>query len=166
MDTDIQFVQATTEHAEELARLNDAVQKVHAENHPKVFKYPADTSEITTFFRSKISTQHNYIFLALDSKRVVGYVWCTIQQNQENPFKHEQYRLFIHQITVATEFRRKGVGRKLLEAIDDIAMKEGVNYIALDSWEFNGKAQAFFEQFGFSRYNVNMWREMVKPEAI
>lgn len=160
MDTDIQIVQATIQHAEELAKLNDVVQKMHVENHPKIFKYPANSSEVADFFRAKITTQKNLIFLALASECNVGYVWCTIDRRKENPFKHQQSRIFIHQIAVATEFRNMGIGRKLLKAIDEIAIQENIDCIALDSWEFNQQAQTFFERVGFTRYNINLWREV------
>lgn len=46
-----------------------------------------------------------------------------------------------------------------MQAVDCLAKEEGIHCIALDSWEFNNEAHSFFERLGFSRYNINMWRQ-------
>jgi ribosomal protein S18 acetylase RimI-like enzyme len=159
MKTDMDTRKATAEDAGQIARLNDAVQKIHAENHPHVFKYPTDASEIEAFFRQQIAAEADSIFIAADDGRAIGYVWCTIQRKRETPFKHGQDRIYIHQISVDPAYRRRGVGRRLMQAVDGLARIEDIHCVALDSWEFNAEAHAFFERLGFARYNVNMWRQ-------
>jgi predicted N-acetyltransferase YhbS len=90
MKTDIEILKATPEEANQIARLNDAVQKMHAEKHPDVFRYPTDSSEIEAFFREQITAEDNSVFIATDSGHAVGYVWCTVQRKREDPFKHGQ----------------------------------------------------------------------------
>lgn len=158
MTTAIEIRKAKPEHATEIFRLSDAVQERHAENHPDIFKYPTDISEVEGFFRERICAQDNSIFIATHSDHTVGYVWCTIQKMKENPFKYGRDMIYIHQISVDPKYQRKGVGRKLLEAVGRLAREENIQCLALDTWEFNIEAHSFFEQFGFSRYNINMWR--------
>jgi ribosomal protein S18 acetylase RimI-like enzyme len=155
----MEILQAKIEHAGEIARLNDAVQKMHAEHHPDVFKYPTDTAETESFFRDRISADDNFIFVAEIDGKAVGYIWCTIDLKKENVFKYGQKRVYIHQLSVAPEHRRQGVGRELMLAVSGLARKKGIGKFALDSWEFNKEAHAFFEQLGFSRFNINMWQE-------
>jgi ribosomal protein S18 acetylase RimI-like enzyme len=154
----MEILKATLEHAGEIALLNDAVQKIHTEHYPEVFKYPTDATETGRFFRDRISDDDSFIFIARISGQAVGYVWCTIQQRHENVFKYGQERIYIHQLSVEPEFRRKGVGRKLMHAVESVARENGISRFALDSWEFNKEAHAFFEQLGFSCFNINMWR--------
>ena len=161
-DTDMEILKATPEHAEEITLLNDAVQKIHAEHHPELFKYPTDASEVEGFFRNQIAADGNSIFIARADSRTVGYVWCTIKRKRENPFKYGRETIYIHQISVYPEYRRKGVGRKLMEAVESLAKQKGICRLALDSWEFNGEAHAFFERLGFFCYNVNMWQQTKK----
>ncbi len=158
----MEILKATPEHAGEISRLNDAAQKMHAEHHPDVFKYPTDASEVEGFFRYQIAADDNSIFIARAAGHTVGYVWCTVKRKRENPFKHGRETIYIHQISVDPEYRRKGVGRKLMEAVESLAKEEGICNLALDSWVFNGEAHAFFERLGFFRYNVNMWRQTKK----
>lgn len=155
----MEILRAKPEHAGEIARLNDAVQKMHAEHHPDVFKYPTDAAEVERFFRERMSADDNVIFVATLAGHTVGYVWCTIELKQESVFKHGQRRVYIHQLSVEPQCRRKGVGRELMHAVARLARRHGIGRFTLDSWEFNKEAHTFFEQLGFSRFNINMWRE-------
>ena len=150
---------AKPEQAGEIASLNEAVQKMHAEHHPGVFKYPADAEEMERFFRDRMSDEDSFVFIARVSGQAVGYVWCTIERKPENVFKYAQEKIYIHQLSVNTEYRRKGVGRRLVGAVEALAGDNGISTLALDSWEYNKEAHAFFEQLGFSCFNINMWRE-------
>ena len=151
--------QAIPEQAGEIAQLNDAVQKMHAEHHPTVFKFPVDTKAVEEFFRDRISADDTFILIAMVAGRAVGYVWFEIQVRSENVFKYGQRRVYIHQMSVEPQCRLQGVGRALMASVEDIAIRNGIGSVALDSWEFNKEAHAFFEQLGFSSFNINFWRE-------
>ena len=157
---DIEIIKATSKQISEVARLNDSVQKIHAEHHPDLFKYPTDSQQVEEFFRDQVGADGNSIFIAIVSGRAVGYVWCAVDRKRENPFNHSRETVYIHQISVDPSYSRKGVGRKLMEAVEELAREQNICTIALDSWEFNSEAHVFFERLGFSRFNVNMWRRM------
>jgi hypothetical protein len=80
MTKEMEKRKAKPEYTAEISRLSDAVQKRRAENHPDVFKYPMDSSEVDGFFREQIEAQGSSIFITTDLDRTVGYVWCTIQK--------------------------------------------------------------------------------------
>ena len=154
------IIKAEIEHAGEISRLNAAVQKMHAEHHPDVFKYPVDGTELEEFFRDQLSRDDTCMFLAIVDHLAVGYVWCEIQIREENAFKYGQKRIYIHQISVQPQFRNKEVGRKLMLEVENLAIRNGIDNIALDSWEFNKEAHSFFEQLGFSPFNVMFWKKI------
>ena len=161
-ETAMKILKAKLEHVGEIVLLNDAAQKIHAEHHPEVFKYPTDAVEMERFFRDIILADDNFIFLAKISEQDVGYVWGTIQRRPENVFKHSQEWIYIHQLSVEPDYRRKGVGRRLLHAVDNVARENGISKFVLDSWEFNKESHNFFEQLGYSCFKINMWRETAK----
>ena len=92
----MEIQKANLEHISEIVLLNDAVQKMHAKQHPEVFKYPTDAAEMEKFFRDIISSSENSIFVANISNRAVGYVWAAIQRKPENIFKYAQKSIYIH----------------------------------------------------------------------
>ena len=149
---------AKLEHVCEIALLNDAVQKMHAERHPEVFKYPTDAAEMEKFFRDIISAENNFIFLARISEQTVGYVWGEIQRRSENVFKYDNKWMYIHQLSVEPDYHRKGVGRSLMNALNNVARENGISKFVLDSWAFNKEGHTFFEELGFSCFKISMWR--------
>jgi ribosomal protein S18 acetylase RimI-like enzyme len=158
----MEIVKAEPDQAGEIARLNNAVQQLHAEHYPEVFKFPTDPMEMETFFRDKIQGDDSYVLMARISGNAVGYVWCEIQRKDENLFKHALERIYICQLSVAPEHRRQGVGRELLRAVEHLAKEKGINMMALDSWVFNKQAHRFFESLGFSTFNIIMSKETPK----
>ncbi len=158
----MEIIKAEPEHAGEIARLNNAVQQLHAEHYPDVFKFPTDPMEMETFFRDKIQADDSFVLMARISGNAVGYVWGQIQRKEENLFKHAQERIYICQLSVDLAHRRKGVGRELIRAVEHLAKEKGIHRIALDSWVFNDQAHRFFEALGFSTFNIIMSKETPK----
>lgn len=56
----------------------------------------------------------------------------------------------IARIAVLEEQRKKGVGTKLLEALDTVCRENQINKVLLDVRESNTKARTFYEKYGFS----------------
>jgi len=67
--------------------------------------------------------------------------------------------MYIHQLSVEPDYRRIGVGRRLMCALENLAKKNGISKFVLDSWEFNKESHTFFEQLGYSSFKINMWRD-------
>ena len=88
----------------------------------------------------------------------VGYLCATIEREPAHTFKRDTTRLYVHQISVAADRRRRGVGRALFAAVEQIAQDRSINDIALDTWSFNEEAQDFFASLGFSVYKIKLWK--------
>ena len=52
--------------------------------------------------------------------------------------KHSK-KIFIDQLIVTNESRRKGMGKLLMSYVEEIAIKENCDRIELDCWIFNEK---------------------------
>lgn len=61
----------------------------------------------------------------------------------------QPYRLWVKNMYVAPDFRRRGVARRLLDAIAAHARRVGVNYIFLEVLADNVAAQRLYEEYGF-----------------
>ena len=154
----IKIVKATRDEISDIVFLNSFVQRIHAEQYPDVFKSLGNHKEITQFFESILAKEQNCVLLAYSKNTPVGYLWATFEQKPENPFKHKQKQVYIHQISVHDQYRRQGVGQALFRELERLAKENGISHFALDSWAFNKKAHRFFKKLGFVTYNINMWR--------
>ena len=137
-----------------LIRLNQAVQRHHAELYPGDFKREVDPSAIMTFFAARLADPRSAIGIAETDCAPVGYVWFEVQARPEMPFTPSRPRMYVHHISVAPEARRRGIASALMRYVEQRAASEGINEIALDAWAANLDAQHFFRSQGFAVFNV------------
>jgi len=155
----IKIIKATREKITDIVFLNSFVQKIHAEQYPDIFKPSVDCEEVTRFFEFILSKEQDYVLLAYSKNMPVGYLWAAFEQRPENPYKYEQKQVYIHQISVHDQYRRKGIGHALFRKLERLKKEKGINQLALDTWAFNKTAQRFFKKLGFVTYNLKMWRK-------
>lgn len=62
--------------------------------------------------------------------------------------------LNIHDLAVLPEWRGRGVGRRLLEAAEERARREGCCRLTLEVQEDNLRARGLYERFGFTDYVI------------
>jgi len=143
-----------------LSKLSMDVQRLHAENHPDIFKMPQADEYAIDFFESMLSDPLVRIFIAEEDGRELGYILCKLIERAENPFTFERRYLLVDQISVKPEAQGRGVGTALIEQAETLAKEWNVSQIQLDSWGFNRKAHAFFEKMGFEKFNHRFWRKL------
>jgi len=86
------------------------------------------------------------VLVAKDSEEIVGTamgVCCKTLSFAGKNF------LLIEDVIVAEGFKRKGVGRKLFEALDNFAAEKNCAYAILVSSGFRKGAHAFYEKMGY-----------------
>jgi RimJ/RimL family protein N-acetyltransferase len=83
-------------------------------------------------------------FVAVLDGRVVG--WCDVTRNPREGFRHSG-RLGMG---VLAEHRRRGIGRRLLEATLDAARRAGMTRVELEVYDSNTAAIALYEKAGFA----------------
>jgi ribosomal protein S18 acetylase RimI-like enzyme len=85
------------------------------------------------------------ILFALVNNQYVGLCIC---YTNISSFKAKPY-FNVHDVSVLEPFRGKGIGRKLLERVADIAVQRGYCKITLEVHETNLRAQALYSNLGF-----------------
>ena len=151
---------ATSEHVPAIVLLNDQVQKLHAEVHPQVFKYPVDHSVLQDQFEEMIASPEHVVVVAVVDEQVVGYVWAQSIKRAETAIAFASEKWHIHHVSVADSFQQQGVGRQLLDRLLTLASDAAISQISLDVWQFNEAATRFFQDVGFSSYNSKMWLKL------
>ena len=142
---------------EQIVQLSLAVQKLHSNRYPDLFKEVVNTDELSDFFRTLIGHQHHYIFVTELGESITGYCWAELIQTNETPITHRIRKLYIHQICVDERYRGKGLGKILVRETVSLANGLNVNHVGADSWSFNSRAVDFFRSQGFNSHNDRMW---------
>jgi ribosomal protein S18 acetylase RimI-like enzyme len=136
------------------------VQRLHAENHPEIFKMPESDDFAVAFFDQMLADPITYIYIAEQNGKACGYVLCKLVERPENPFTFAMRYLLIDQVSVSPAVQGKGVGKALLGQVKALAKELNVQKIQLDSWDFNTEAHGFFEKMGFEKFNHRFWRNL------
>ena len=84
-------------------------------------------------------------WVAEEDGAVVGHLLCYVERRRRG----DERQLLLYEIGVRSDRRRRGIGRALLEAMDEWMRSEGVHEV----WVLadHGEAKAFYAACGFVR---------------
>lgn len=99
-------------------------------------------------------------FVAEDDGKLIGVIMAG----------HDGRRGFIYHTTVDTDYRRQGLGRRLVQHVLEALEAEGINKVALVAFERNELGNTFWEQVGFTAredlvYRNKSIREMIRIDT-
>lgn len=134
------------------------VQKLHAQKHPTLFKYPLSSDFAVPFFEQMFPDDTKYIYIAEENEQALGYVFFKVMERDENPFLFARRYLLIDQISVRPEAQGRGVGKALIQQVEVVAHELGVPLVELGSWDFNTSAHGFFEKKGYGKRYFEFWK--------
>ena len=152
--------QANSPDSRLLSSLCMDVQRLHAANHPDIFKLPQSDDFAVSFFEEMLANPMTRIFIAEENGEAIGYIFCQLMERPEGPFTYTRRFVHIDQISVRPATQGRGIGAALIERVVSLGKELSVSKIQLDSWGFNTGAHAFFEKKGFEKFNHRFWRTL------
>ena len=66
--------------------------------------------------------------------------------------------MYVNHMAVLPEYQGKGVGRKCMERIEQDSLELGCGAVRLDAYEKNEHAVKFYDQLGYERREIIMYR--------
>jgi ribosomal protein S18 acetylase RimI-like enzyme len=148
---------AAQEDAELLSALNADVQAIHAAALPWHFKPPGPDAFSPEFLKALLASPKNLLFVAHFDGIPAGYVYAEILSRPETAFCYACEMIYVHHLSVRREFRKKGAGSALLDAVRSSGRDFGITMLALDVWSFNEEARSFFRRYGLTPFNERLW---------
>lgn len=141
---------ATPEDWEALNDLCRQAQKLHVSWRPDIF-CDAQTPYLMEYLLEDI--QARAIYCAVVDDRIVGSVRCyTWSTNGAGSVPSKV--LDIDDITVDEAYRHRGIGRRIMTDVRQIARERGCNDIQLSVYPQNEAAIRFYEACGFRVRNI------------
>ena len=129
----------------------------------------SDKTKITTFqdggafhFTNKMVTfaneKNGKVFVAIEGGKVVGFVGGHIANLSEDEKFEVSYKKpgEIRELFVTSKYRKKGIGKLLLNELEKHFKNIGCDVIKLSVLSVNIKARTFYESSGFKDTNVIM----------
>ena len=78
---------------------------------------------------------------------IVGYLSYQIKEKYTK-------KLNIEQLIISKNYRKQGLGKKLIDEAKNIAIKNNCDRIELNCWTFNSDALAMYDHIGFNRQRI------------
>ena len=97
-------------------------------------------------YKDMLQDEQYLILVAKENNEVIGSVFgvcCKSLAVGGNPF------LVVEDVIVKDNLRGKGIGRKLMKALDEFAKEKHCVYAILVSSDYRKKAHLFYENLGF-----------------
>lgn len=98
---------------------------------------------------AELEHRHSLFYFAEEEGELAGFMKLNIGEAQSESMGGEA--LEIERLYIRRAFKRRGLGRKLIELALQTAEAEGKRTVWLGVWEKNEAAAAFYEQLGFVR---------------
>jgi ribosomal protein S18 acetylase RimI-like enzyme len=151
---------ATTADLEAVGRLGAILVRTHHDFDPKRFMAASARTErgYASFLGSQLREKDVILLVAEQHGEVVGYSYAAVEGRDYMSLRGPAGVL--HDIVVAPEQRRHGVGSVLLDATLRALESRGVPQIVLSTAALNEGAKRLFARAGFRETMVEMTREV------
>ena len=138
----------------DLPRVNELrrqVSDLHAKGRPDIFK-PGFCRELQDRVYDLWRGEESDVIVAEKDGVICGMASVEYLTKQESPYCHARRIYYITEFGVDEAFRRRGVGRELMDFMSADAKAKGFSSIELDMWSFNESALKFYEALGFRTF--------------
>lgn len=107
--------------------------------------YPNTNAFAEEKLKQLAKREDDRVFVAEDEGEVVGFASCHII-----PLIHEEHNLCrVTALVVASDYRRRKIGRRLMNAVEEYAQKYGCGRVEITSGERRQDAHSFYEHIGY-----------------
>ncbi|MFD1636355.1 GNAT family N-acetyltransferase [Evansella tamaricis] len=154
----------STKDYQVILKLNKSVHDLHVQLYPEHFKQ-YDETVIGGFFQSIINNPQFLFLLVEDEGEYRGYAWVEYKDYPESPFTKSRQSIYVHHLNILESHKGKGYGSHLMNAIYEIARKNGRTKVELDYWVGNGAAEKFYEKEGFQSYREYVFKDLAMLKA-
>jgi ribosomal protein S18 acetylase RimI-like enzyme len=157
--------EAAAEDYDVLCDLFDKVGAHHRDNLPHIFQVPSGPVWEQEYYRGLLTDEDVGLFVAQVNKRVVGFVHAFIRDTPTTPILVPRRYAIVDSLGVKSDFRGGGIGRMLMDRIDEWATVKGAVTIELNVYEFNRDAISFYRKLGYDTVSEKMSKPLDRARA-
>lgn len=145
--------EAKKEDIEKIENLLIQVSELHFEKRTDIIKrrYKED---IRSYIQEILNSKDKKILVLADEKDIYGLINYKIKQIKDNFSLKDSKVLWIDELVIDKDYRRKGYGKILIDEIKKISKQLNCDRIELNCWAFNKEAFDFYEKMGMKIQRV------------
>lgn len=107
-------------------------------------------------FKKVINSTNNFIFVAEDNGKLVGFATFSIRDVIRYPKQIAE----LDELFVSLDYRQKGVGKLLMQQVEDKAKELNCYRIFVESQYKHETAHKFYEELGYSNYGYHFIKNL------
>ena len=135
----IVITRATKEHYKDVGALFDLYRQF--------YKYRTNLKASTKYIKDRINQNESFIFICFYKKEPAGFVQLYETFDSLNINK----KLILYDLYVDKNYRKNGIGRKLMDKAKKLAKYKKIQNIELSTAKNNKKAQSLYESLDYKR---------------
>ncbi len=134
----------------------------HPKNHPDDMKIYTDEAFSVESLRKELTDNDAIFFVAELENEIVGY--AKLQQNSREDCVTGENPLELNRLYALDKYIGKGIGKALMLKCLEFAETNNHDTFWLGVWEFNFRAQKFYEKFGFEKCGEHVFQLGSDPQ--
>ena len=162
---EISVRKATAGDYNSLCELFDEIDALHRHNLPHVFQKPAGAAREQDYYLGLIAQENTALLVAEIGEDLAGFVHVIVRDTPAFPVLVPRRYAIVDSILVRSGFQNHGIGRILMEDMQEWARAKGATSIELNVYEFNETAISFYERLGYQTFSRKMSKELKQDKA-
>lgn len=117
------------------------------------------TNKISTYLLKAIEKDEPHILIAKENNEMAAFI--TFEQETEEYFDTQikKYGVVI-ELYISALFRRKGIGKALMEAAEEQFLQMGISDVKVASSSANDVALSFYEDLGYKNRQTLLYKKI------
>jgi diamine N-acetyltransferase len=139
--------------------------RLHAEALPAYFQVPQPSQLTPEEIIQASNDPLQYLLITLDDDKIVGVVFARLEEEPDvaTSISRPRRLCWIRKLVVTHSYRGQGVGRHLMQQVEQWAKDHGVFEVELLVWAFNRPAFDFYTELGYAPRN-HVFGKMLSAE--
>ena len=156
---------ATAEDYNSLCELFDEGDALHRDNLPHLFQKPGGAARELDYYLGLVADENVALLVAEVGEKLVGFVHAILRDTPAFPIFVPRCYATVEGIVVKSGFQNHGIGKILMDNVQDWATAKGATSIELNVYEFNETAISFYERLGYQSFSRKMSKEIKKDKT-
>ena len=143
----------------EITKMYIELDNLHFKALPEKF-FTSDVVDRNEEIINLLGKENIILLVAEDKKSLCGFIQVSIKERIDPIIRNKKYG-WLDVVFIKEQYRKKGVGKKLLETALIKLKTYNINNLELNVWEFNQNAINFYISQGFTsicrKMNIDIW---------
>ena len=157
---EIRVRKATAGDYNSLCELFDEIDALHRDNLPQIFQKPSGATRKQDDYLELIADENVALFVAQVEEKLAGFVHAIVRDTPAILIFVSRRYAIVDGIVIKSGFQNHGIGRKLMDKMQEWAITKGATSIELNVYEFNTSAISFYEKLGYQAISRKMSKDL------